>query len=93
MSTEQSRPTYKIELTRTAAKQLYKLPPDILRRIDEAILGLASNPRPSGTKKLSSQSDRYRIRIGDYRVIYEIYDTELVVFVVDVGHRKDIYRP
>ena len=70
-----------------------------LRRIDrsevpgilEEIQKLAEDPRPSGCKKLTSE-ELYRIRIGNYRVIYEVYETRLVVHVVKVGHRKDVYR-
>ena len=58
--------------------------------IKQAILNLAENPRPNGCKKLVGR-DGYRIRIGNYRVIYEIFDAELLVDVIAVGHRKDIY--
>jgi mRNA interferase RelE/StbE len=70
-----------------------KMPRDILRRIDAAIIALARNPRPPGAKKLRAQDDRYRIRVGDYRVIYEVDDAQLLILIVDVGHRKDVYRP
>jgi mRNA interferase RelE/StbE len=70
-----------------------KMPRDILRRIDAAMIALARNPRPPGTKKLRAQDDRYRIRVGDYRVIYEVDDAQLLILIVDVGHRKDVYRP
>ncbi|HEY2760098.1 MAG TPA: type II toxin-antitoxin system RelE/ParE family toxin [Pirellulales bacterium] len=86
------RPTYAIEFLPAAARRLRKLPNDIQRRLDHAILKLRDVPKPSGVKKLRSQGDRYRIRVGDYRIIYQIYNNKLIVLIVDVDHRKDIYR-
>ncbi len=54
--------------------------------------GLAVNPRPKGVKKLSGLDDLYRIRVGDYRIVYQIHDDRLIVLVVRIGHRKDVYR-
>jgi mRNA interferase RelE/StbE len=62
------------------------------RRIVASILALADDPRPAGCEKLAGQTDRYRIRIGRFRVVYSIGDDELVVLVVRVAHRKDVYR-
>lgn len=62
------------------------------QRIVSAVRSLASNPRPNGCEKLAAEGDRYRVRVGRYRVIYSIGDSELVVVVVRVGHRKDVYR-
>lgn len=62
------------------------------RRIVTSILALADQPRPAGCEKLSGHADRYRIRVGRYRVVYSIADRELVVLVVRVAHRKDVYR-
>ena len=53
---------------------------------------LAANPRPKGVKKLSGPDDLYRIRVGDYRIVYQIHDDRLIVLVVRIGHRKDVYR-
>ena len=64
----------------------------ILRRIDAAILALADSPRPSGCVKLAGQTNLWRIRIGDYRVLYEINDQALIVVLVSVAHRRDAYR-
>ncbi len=61
------------------------------QRIVEAILALAENPRPVGCRKLSGK-DKYRIRCGDYRVVYSVEDVVLVVTIVKVGHRRDVYR-
>jgi mRNA interferase RelE/StbE len=82
---------YKISLTKTAQKQLDKLPNSVAMPIIEAIEKLATNPRPSGCKKLKGR-DGYRIRKGDYRIIYDIYDEELVIDVIALGHRKEIYE-
>lgn len=72
-------------------KQLDKLSDTIAEPILEAISNLEENPRPAGNKKLRGR-DGYRIRIGNYRVIYDIYDKELIVDVIAIGHRKDIYE-
>lgn len=81
---------YRLVIDRYAKKQLGKIPPPHFNRITNAIHGLADNPRPSGYKKLTGR-DGYRIRIGDYRVIYNIEDKILTVFVIDIGDRKNIY--
>jgi len=81
---------YIVSLTRKAQKQLDKLPDNITQPIFEAIDDLAANPRPHGCKKLKGR-DGYRIRVGDYRVIYDIFDAQLIIDVVSLGHRKDIY--
>jgi mRNA interferase RelE/StbE len=83
--------TYTISIKRPAQKSLAGIPETEQNKIIAAISQLASNPRPSGVKKLSGR-DGWRIRIGDYRVIYEIHDRELIVLVVDIGHRRFIYR-
>lgn len=83
--------TYEIVLTKSAQKKLAKLSKELQILIGTAINNLAKNPRPSGCKKLKGSKTDYRIRIGDYRVIYEIRDGKLVVLVLNVGHRKDVY--
>ncbi len=82
---------YTISLTTKARKQLDKLDDHIARPVIDAIGSLADNPRPRGYKKLKGR-DAYRIRTGDYRIIYNIYDRELVVDVIDLGHRRFIYE-
>jgi mRNA interferase RelE/StbE len=82
---------YKIIIAEQAIKALGKLPRKVQRQISEKIDSLADNPRPAGTEKLQG-ADLYRIRSGDYRVIYQIKDDVLIVLVVRIGHRKDIYR-
>ena len=83
---------YRVVISRTAEKQLKKLPGDIQRKIAAIIVSLEIEPRPYGSKKLSGTSSTYRIRVGDYRIIYDIYVKEIVVSVLKLGHRKDVYR-
>ncbi len=82
---------YQIIIDRYAEKQLSKITPPHFSRIVKAIENLADDPRPDGYKKLTGRPG-YRIRIGDYRVIYTIEDKILTVFVIDIGHRKNIYK-
>ena len=81
---------YQLVIDRYAQKQLGKIPPPHFNRIIKAINELADNARPIGYRKLTGRPG-YRIRIGDYRVIYNIEDKILTVFVIDIGYRKDIY--
>ena len=83
--------TYCIEILRSAQKQLSKINRQDQDRIISSIESLANNPRPDGCKKLSGRP-AWRIRIGSYRVIYEIQDEKLIVLVVRIGHRREIYR-
>jgi mRNA interferase RelE/StbE len=82
---------YTILIERYAQKQIMKLDKKVIPLIKASIADLADNPRPYGYKKLKGE-DAYRIRVGDYRVIYEIDDGKIIVIVVSVGHRKDIYK-
>jgi len=82
---------YTVLIERYAQKQIMKLDKKIIPIIKASIADLADNPRPYGYKKLKGE-DAYRIRVGDYRVIYEIDDGKIIVTVVSVGHRKDIYK-
>ncbi|GAB5465362.1 MAG: hypothetical protein Kapaf2KO_07980 [Candidatus Kapaibacteriales bacterium] len=81
---------YKVLLERKAQKRLSKIPSPYYEKIKSAILELAKNPIPFGHIKLTGRP-AYRIRIADYRVIYEIHKDKLIVKVIDVGHRKEIY--
>ncbi|MBT3192520.1 MAG: type II toxin-antitoxin system RelE/ParE family toxin [Verrucomicrobia bacterium] len=83
--------TYAVRILRTAQKQLAKIDRQTQSRIINSIRKLAGDPRPSGCKKLSGRP-AWRIRLGAYRVIYEIQDNELVVLVVTIGNQKDVYR-
>jgi mRNA interferase RelE/StbE len=82
---------YIVLIERYAQKQIMKLEKKIIPVIKASIANLAENPRPYGYKKLKGE-DADRIRVGDYRVIYEINDNTIIVTVVSVGHRKDIYK-
>lgn len=82
---------YSIEIKRSAAKEIERLPNKDLKAVLKKIDLLAENPRPKGCKKLSNE-EKYRIRIGDYRVLYLIDDGAIVIYVVKVGHRGDVYR-
>ena len=82
---------YNLVVKRSVAKDLKAIPKKDVKRIISAIRGLASEPRPPGAKKLSGQ-DRYRIRQGNYRILYTIEDKKLIVCVVRVGNRRDVYR-
>ena len=83
---------YKVSIKRSAGKEIEAIPQKKeRRRIISRIGQLANDPRPTGSKKLSGH-DKYRLRQGSYRIVYSIEDNELVVVVVKVGHRKDVYR-
>lgn len=81
---------YKVLIEKQAEKVIEKIPKPFYTVVKKAILDLSSNPRPSGYLKMKNR-EGYRIRIGDYRVVYEIKDKILTVFVIKVGHRKSIY--
>jgi mRNA interferase RelE/StbE len=84
--------TYQIQLTRSAERCLSDVPNYDQVRIAKKIDLLAENPRPAGVRKLSERGELYRIRVGDYRVIYEIHDKMLIVVVIRVAHRRNVYR-
>ena len=83
--------SYTVLIERYAQKQIMKLDKKIIPVIKSAIAKLANNPKPHGYKKLKGE-DAYRIRVGDYRIIYEIDNDVIQVTVVSVGHRKDVYK-
>lgn len=84
--------TYQIEISRGALKQLKKLSADIREKIEVKIQSLADEPRPDGVVKLKDTENGYRIRVGNYRILYQIQDDVLVVTVVKIGHRREVYR-
>lgn len=84
-------PEYAVFLTKTAAKQLDKLPDDVAEMLLEVIQSLAFDPRPPGCKKLKGR-EGYRVKQGRYRILYDVSDKMLVVEVVALGHRKDVYQ-
>jgi len=87
---------YRIELTPAAEKSLAKVAKNnrvLLRKIDQVLLSLTDSPVPANSKQLVGEDPPlYRIRVGDYRILYQIEDKVLVILVVHVGHRKDVYR-
>lgn len=82
---------YRIELSRKAQRQLRALPHEVQRRLGRAIDGIAVNPRLPGSRKLSGATDLWRVRVGDYRLVYRVWDEVLLILVMAVGHRKDVY--
>ena len=84
--------TYRIEFTAQAKRQYQKLSEDVREQIRPRLQSLTGNPRPAGCVKLTAPVALYRIRIGNYRLIYEVRDQVLVVVVVAVGHRSEVYR-
>ncbi|MEZ4829866.1 MAG: type II toxin-antitoxin system RelE/ParE family toxin [Bacteroidia bacterium] len=82
---------YQLTIKKQAIKALEKINEPYYSNIKNAIYSLADNPRPVGCKKLKGR-DGYRIRVADYRIIYDIFDNILLVDVIDLGHRKDIYE-
>jgi len=84
--------TYQVVVAPAAARQLRKLGPPARRRVQAAIELLADNPRPPAAKMLVGADGAWRVRIGDYRVVYEIRDERLVVLVLAAGRRREIYR-
>ncbi len=83
--------SYQVNILRQSQKALGNLPQEDYERVRDSILKLAQQPRPSGCLKLSRR-DGWRIRIGNYRVIYEINDRDKIVTILSIGHRRDIYR-
>ena len=84
--------TYRVELSRAAARQVKRLPAEVRGRILARLEALAEDPRPPGVRKLSGTENGYRVRVGVYRILYQVQDDRLVVLVVRVGHRRAVYR-
>lgn len=85
-------PSYRIEFKRPARKALATIQATHAERIRDSIDALAADPFPVGYRKLVGAEAKYRIRVGDYRVIYGVENQELVILVIRIGHRKEIYR-
>jgi mRNA interferase RelE/StbE len=83
---------YQIVMTAEARRNMLALPKDIVRRVDACILALAEKPRPPRTKKLKGTGDLWRVRVGDYRIVYQIEDDRLLIVVIRIGHRREVYR-
>ena len=84
--------SYQIEWKSSARKELRKLPPDAIQRIVKAVESLAKNPQPPNCRKLVGSERTWRIRVGNYCVIYNIFSSVLIIEIVRVAHRKDAYR-
>jgi len=83
---------YEVEISRTAEKQLRALPRGEQERILRRILALADDPLPRGSRKLGGYEDGYRIRVGRYRILYSVGGRELVIIILKIGHRREVYR-
>ncbi len=83
---------YRVEISRTAEKQLRKLTPADRGKVVRAVLELGDDPHPLGSRKLSGYTDVFRIRVGVYRVLYSVEGRRLIVIILKIGHRKDVYR-
>ena len=83
--------SFQVEWKNSASKELEKLPRQIITRVVAAVDDLSTNPYPHGARKLIGSERAYRIRIGDYRVIYHVFEKRLIVEIVRVRHRKDVY--
>jgi mRNA interferase RelE/StbE len=84
--------SYRVNFTTAAARQVRKVPRPMRGRIIDSIEDLADDPRPHGAKKLVGEQTSWRIRIGDYRMIYDVFDSELTVTVVRAAHRREVYE-
>ena len=84
--------SYRIEVKRSAAKALQKVPKADQKRIAEKIDSLAENLPNPDTTKMKGNNPFYKIRVGDYRIIYEIQEKVLIILIVKIGHRKDVYK-
>lgn len=84
--------SYEVQILPRAARQIKALSIEVRQDISLTIQSLANEPRPIGVKKLSGEKDIYRVRVGNYRVLYRIIDKVLVVVFVSVGHRREVYR-
>lgn len=85
-------PRYRVQILPRVERELAALPLDVRQRIDARIQSLADLPRPPGVEKLAGEEGLYRVRAGDYRVVYSIQDDVLLVLVVRIGHRGEVYR-
>ena len=83
---------YQILFKRSAERAFLALPKDVQRRLDARLLALQHTPRPPGIKALAGVSGVYRLRVGDYRILYEVLDESVIVLVLRVGHRRQVYR-
>lgn len=91
-TSQPNRPLYEVQISRSAQKELDRQARNTRDRLLKAILALADNPRPIGSRRIEGQEDIYRIRVGDWRIIYTIFEDQLIVTVTKIGSRGDVYR-
>ena len=84
--------SYQVDIAPAAQRDVKRLPPEIVRKVDAAMLELEQTPRPHGCTKLEGSEDEYRVRVGDYRILYVIDDKAKLVTIARVRHRRDAYR-
>jgi len=84
--------SYEVEISRTAERQLRQLPAQDQLRVARAMVALGREPSPRGVRKLTGYDDVYRLRVGRYRVLYSFEERRLVIVILKIGHRKDVYR-
>jgi mRNA interferase RelE/StbE len=84
--------TYQVEFSRRAEKQFKALPQQIQNRLQSRIDTLAENPRSVNATKLEGEENQYRIRVGNYRIVYEIQDRVFLIILLRIGHRREVYR-
>jgi len=84
--------SYRIEIKPSVVKELEKLPRHMVPRVVSAINALAGNPFPQGVRKLAGFEHAYRVRVGDYRILYDIFEKKLIIEIIRIRHRKDAYR-
>lgn len=90
--TTPASPAYRVEIDQRAAKLLRKLDRPIQARLVATIAALGADPRPTGVKALAGHPGLLRVRVGDYRIVYTVYDAKLLVLVVHLGHRRHVYE-
>ena len=83
--------SYKILIRRSAEKELRRIGPEKISQLAEKIKALSENPRPSAAKMLQGEDRHWRLRVGDYRVVYGINDTDLSMMIIKIGHRREVY--
>ena len=83
---------YEIQILKTAKREIAELAVPLRKRVGTAIDGLATEPRPHGVESIAGMTDYYRVRVGDYRIVYEVQDAVLIVTVTRVRHRREVYR-
>jgi mRNA interferase RelE/StbE len=90
--TQPPRQTYRVSIPRRISKRIERFAPGEFERVTGTILALGTDPKPPGRKKMQGRHNEWRVRVGDYRVVYEVDDDARTVTITAVGHRRDVYR-